>query len=267
MATAHSARGKPWPDNDEPQSSDLGRHSTCDLGMSSSDCQSLPFVLCSKIANGGATMSLLNQSVQVYGKIGGLFETLRQGQAPDKFTREFLKDIGFTSSNDHAFIPLLKGLGFVSADGSPTQRYRDFLDQTRWKKILAEAVREAYGDIFILKSQPSKSDEKMIAGKYKSTYNLSDIGAERAARTFLSLLSLADQDTLYRSDSKVIPDPKVEEPVVPSKDPPISPAGAAIVPQPIPIGLNYNIQIHLPATKDIEVYNAIFKSLKEHVIG
>jgi hypothetical protein len=32
-------------------------------------------------------------------------------------------------------------------------------------------------------------------------------------------------------------------------------------------GLHYNIQIHLPATKDIEVYNAIFKSVKEHLIG
>jgi hypothetical protein len=30
-------------------------------------------------------------------------------------------------------------------------------------------------------------------------------------------------------------------------------------------GLHYNIQIHLPATKDVEVYNAIFKSLKEHL--
>ena len=27
-------------------------------------------------------------------------------------------------------------------------------------------------------------------------------------------------------------------------------------------GLNYNIEIHLPATKYIEVFNAIFKSLK-----
>ena len=38
-------------------------------------------------------------------------------------------------------------------------------------------------------------------------------------------------------------------------------------PQPLghPPGLHYNIQVHLPATKDIEVYNAIFKSLKEHL--
>jgi hypothetical protein len=32
------------------------------------------------------------------------------------------------------------------------------------------------------------------------------------------------------------------------------------------LNLRYNIEVHLPATKDIEVYNAIFKSLKEHLI-
>ncbi len=76
-------------------------------------------------------MALLNQSVQVYGQIANLLETLRAGQAPDKFTREFLKDIGFNSSNHHAFIPLLKGLGFLTSDGTSTQRYKTFLDKTR----------------------------------------------------------------------------------------------------------------------------------------
>lgn len=32
------------------------------------------------------------------------------------------------------------------------------------------------------------------------------------------------------------------------------------------IGLKYDIAIHLPATKDIEVYNAIFKSLRDHLV-
>ena len=30
--------------------------------------------------------------------------------------------------------------------------------------------------------------------------------------------------------------------------------------------LHYTIQVHLPATKDLEVYNAIFKSLKENLL-
>jgi hypothetical protein len=35
---------------------------------------------------------------------------------------------------------------------------------------------------------------------------------------------------------------------------------------PTPPTLHYNIQIHLPATKDLEVFNAIFKSLREHLL-
>lgn len=165
------------------------------------------------------------------------------------------------------FIPLLKGLGFLTADGSPTERYKQFLDITKWKKVLGEAVRESYSDIFVLKTRPSSSDRDMIAGKFKSTYNLSDTAAERAARTFLALLALSDPDTVF-GDSKPdmtasfdpSPDPKYTAPQpATSTDRPASSQKSSI-------GLQYNIQIHLPATKDIEVYNAIFKSLREHVI-
>ena len=33
------------------------------------------------------------------------------------------------------------------------------------------------------------------------------------------------------------------------------------------MGLHYNIQIDLPATRDSAIYDAIFKSLKEHILG
>jgi len=215
-------------------------------------------------------MALLNQSVQVYGQIPKFFETLRAGTAPPAFTRQFLKDIDFKSSNHHALIPLLKGLGFLTADGTPTERYKQFLDGSRWKKILAEAVRESYGDIFVLKAKPTNADLQMIAGKYKSTYNLSDTAADRAARTFLALLALSDHDTLYGSattDSKPpspVPTPSKPEPKEDKPEPPPAPT-PALDGKP-PVGLHYNIQIHLPATTNVEVYNAIFKSLREHVI-
>lgn len=210
-------------------------------------------------------MALLNQTVQVYGKIRDLFETLRQGQAPDKFTREYLKDIGFKSSNDHAFIPLLKGLGFLTADGTPTQIYKEFLDETKSKKIIAEAVRQAYSDVFVIKSKPGKADRKRIAGKYKSTYNLSHNAADRAAATFLALVELSDADTLHGAQETKAPtlaEPAQEPQIIPS-------AAHTNLPQMPPstdVGLHYNIQIHLPATKDVEVYNAIFKSIREHLI-
>jgi len=213
-------------------------------------------------------MALLNQSVQVYGQIPKFLETLRAGTAPPTFTRQFLKDIDFKSSNHHQFIPLLKGLGFLTESGTPTERYKQFLDASRWKKVLAEAVREAYGDIFVLKAKPSNSDLQMIAGKFKSTYNYSDTAADRAARTFLALLNLADQDTLYGTP-KADPVATVTDPVTPATtvaEKSADPVIPVVKPSNGSLGLNYNIQIHLPATKDIEVYNAIFKSLREHII-
>jgi hypothetical protein len=79
-----------------------------------------------------------------------------------------LKDLGFKSSNHFAFIPLLKGLGFLTPDGVPTPRYKNFLDETRWREVLGEAVREAYRDIFSLKRKPTKDDLKAIIGKPRS---------------------------------------------------------------------------------------------------
>lgn len=206
-------------------------------------------------------MALLNQSVQVYGKLSKLFDAMRAGQAPEKFNRAYLKDLGFKSSNFHACIPLLKGMGFLTSDGTPTQRYKDFLDSTKWQKIIAETIREAYSDIFVVKSKPTKSDRDLVAGKYKSTYNLSETSADRTAQTFLALLDLADEKTLYGKPAS--PAAKLAEntkTVVEAKEPaPVEPAPVAAMIA--PLGLHYNIQIHLPATKDVEVYNAIFKSL------
>ncbi|MEL6725502.1 MAG: DUF5343 domain-containing protein, partial [Pseudomonadota bacterium] len=141
-------------------------------------------------------MALLNQTTQVYNKLGDLFDVLRKGQAPEKFNREFLKDLGFKSSNWHAAIALFKGLGLVSEDGSPTPLYMEFLDPTKWQSVLGEAVGQAYSDIFVIKKHPEQNDLQTIVGKYKSTYNLSETQADRAARTFLALYELSDKDAI-----------------------------------------------------------------------
>lgn len=199
---------------------------------------------------------LLNAYVQVYGQLAKFFEAIREGTAPEKFTRQYLKDLGFKSSNHHALIPLLKGLGFLTADGSPTNRYLEFLDKSKWRKVLGEALKEKYSDIFTLKAKPTKSDKNMIEGKFKSTYNYSDNVAGLSASTFLALLEIAD---LSGSVSEVELAPALGLEAKPS-EPPIS------LPQNAIPSFHYNIQIHLPPTKDIEVYNAIFKSLRDHLL-
>ena len=185
-------------------------------------------------------MALLNQYVQTYAQIPSFFDTLRQGQAPDKFTRQYLKDIGFKSSNHHAFIPLLKGLGFLSADGSPTQAYKDYLDASRSREVLGHALKSAYGDIFTIKAKPTQQDKALIEGKFRSTYNVSGNVASMQANTFLNLLKIAEIEAA--SEKLEIVAPEVAETAKKKALPDSVPSKL----ESQPLELHYTIQIHLP---------------------
>lgn len=208
----------------------------------------------------GDFMALPSIYTQTYGQIPDFFAKLQEGQAPSNFTQQHLKDIGFPSSNHRAFIPLLKALGFLTPGGSPTDRYHLYRDKSQAQAVLGSAIKEAYSDLFVIKSHPTEKDKALIEGKFKSAHNATDRPAELMARTFFALLKIADLD----QQAPVAPTaPKnqaepVEAPT--STSPSVQRVNS-------PPGLHYNIQIHLPATKDVEVYNAIFKSLKEHLIG
>lgn len=187
-----------------------------------------------------------------------ILQKIVDGAAPDKFTLAHLKGIGFTSSNDQGVLPLLKDLKFLAGDGTPTPRYHQYRDKSQSRRVLGEALKEAYEDIFHLNESPSDSDRKAIVGRFKSTHNVTDVVAERQAATFLALLKLADISN-HASPLKPVaneaPVPKEHE----EKRTNRTPTSAFS-------GLRYNIEVHLPASKDVEVYNAIFKSLREHLI-
>ena len=210
-------------------------------------------------------MALANVYVQTYGQIADFFAKIQEGQAPDLFTNQHLKDIGFTSSNHRAFIRLLKALDFLSPEGSPTPRYHDYRSKAQARRVIGEAVREAYGDLFVIKEHPTDADRELIEGKFKSAHNVSDRLAKLMANTFFPLLALADLDATEREKKRKPPTPtpkKEEKPPTSSNDPPVTHPPTTVSVS----GLHYNIQIHLPATKDIEVFSAIFKSLKEHLL-
>ena len=204
-------------------------------------------------------MPLPNVYTQAYGQIDEFLKKIRDGQAPPKFTQQHLKDIGFSSANHKAFIPILKAISFLSEDGSPTTRYHAYRDHSQSRQILGEALKEAYQELFLIKSHPTENDKALIEGKFKSAHNAKDRPAELMAKTFFALLKNADIEHK--------PKQKKDELTEEDKDKPKQPPVTEIQPPLTPPGLHYNIQIHLPATKDIEVFNAIFKSLKEHLIG
>lgn len=207
-------------------------------------------------------MALSNAYVQSPKKIPEIFEKIRDGQAPPRLTIQLLKDWGFKSTNDRAFIPLLKSLGFLTADGVPTKRYHDYRDHSRSKVVMAEALKEAYEDIFLISAVPSAAQKKSFQGKFKSFHNASDHLANLMTSAFLKMVELSDFEQLRNSNDSV--DKAASSPNEENYETKKNDAEGEVKSQ--FSGLHYNIQIHLPATKDLEVYNAIFKSLKEHLI-
>jgi hypothetical protein len=208
-------------------------------------------------------MGLTNKYSVAAGRLPDLFAKIRDGQAPEQFTQQLLKDWGFRSSHDRAAIPLLKELGFLSPDGKPTSRYHDYRDHSRSRAVMADALRDAYGDLFLIKEHPTEGDKEAIHGKFRSFHNVSDNVAGWMTKTFYTLLGLSDLKAKKAKpkDTESKEQPEREHVELPESDE--RERRGRGLPGP---GLHYNIQIHLPASKDVEVYNAIFKSLREHLL-
>lgn len=207
-------------------------------------------------------MALPTTYTQAFTLLADFFSKIRDAQAPPKFTNQLLKDMGFESTNHRAFIPLLKSLSFLTADGTPTQRYHDYRNHSMSKKVMGKAIKEAYSDIFLIKANPTAADKPLIEGKFKSFHNASDVVAALMAKTFYALLDLADLTNIDSiGTSSTLPNPPVDK--LPTEDETEKQQKSKLHGT---VGLHYNIQIHLPATKDLEVYNAIFKSLKDHLL-
>ena len=197
-------------------------------------------------------------------KIPQYFDTMLTAKAPDKFTTKFMADLGFTSSNDRQFVNVLKAIGFLDDSGTPTERYFKFLDQSFSKQMGAEGIREAYEDLFALNTSAHKLTKAEVEGKFKTLTNGSKENATIGymASTFLNLCGYADwsdaQSSTIQIKSSNTDTAQNNNTEIPNSIPVLSSERGRI-------DLNYDIHIHLPATRDQAVYDALFASLAKHI--
>ena len=206
--------------------------------------------------------------------LGPFLDALRHAQTPEKVGLRFVEELGFKSTNDRLFVPLLKAMGFLDESGKPTQRYHGFLDDSEWKRVLADGIREAYSDLFRINRNANTLTRDKLAGKIRSLSEgkLSNAVVANMTRTFLELVKQAD-----------FSEPASGEPVPTDgqgeiEEPPAEPPGLAprLVPAPDGQGMGaglaapslvYRIEIVLPAVRDQAVYDAIFRSAREHLLS
>jgi hypothetical protein len=195
-----------------------------------------------------------------------ILNAIQTAKAPPKFTQRFLESLEFKSPSDRLIVGVLKALKFINDDGAPTERYFAYLDQTQAPRVLADGIRDAYADLFQVninaQTLTTKSD---LINKFRtlSQGQLSDAVMDKMATTFTELCKLADFETPPpkkedgKKDDEKTSDEKTKEKERQAENP-----REKIIRVD---GLVYNIQIVLPESRDQAVYDALFRSLREHL--
>lgn len=206
------------------------------------------------------------------GLIAKIFEKIQQAKEPDdRYTQNFQSSVlGFSSGEAKMFIPFLKRMGFLEADGRPTKIYRQFRNPDSAPAAMAEAMRIGYHDIFVRNEYAyNLSDEKLknllveMTGKDKASSTIQKICSSwKACKSFANFdvavteeagspqlrpqpAELSDHfDLGVRSNMKDL----------------------SLLPQSVGVSFGYNININLPATTDPQVYNAIFSALQQTLL-
>lgn len=202
------------------------------------------------------------------GLIPKIFAKIQEARRPDRFTQDFLETkLGFSGGSARAIIPLLKRMNFVSSDGTPTRIYDQFRNSDTQGSAVSEGMRVAYSDLYERNEYAHEMTKDRLTGLVTEITGASkdDSTTRCIVSTFLSLKDFADFEAAppleqVRRSSEIVeattPSPSNEtqrRPPLPTED--------------VKFAVSYTINLNLPETTNPEVFNAIFRALKENILS
>jgi len=215
-------------------------------------------------------MSLPGQYLTSQKNLAAVFEAIRQAKAPEKFTVKFLEGLGFKSNSDRLIIGVLKILKFLDESGKPQERYFEFLDDTRWERVLGDAVEDAYEDLFQVNTSAHTLSKGEVINKFKTLSQgaYSESVLDKMGMTFTALAKLGDFSRMQSSpETQISSNDEQSGDTNTTSSQSKNEAHSTSQNSKLQLGgLHYNIQIILHESRDPKVYDALFRSLREHLI-
>ena len=201
------------------------------------------------------------------GLIPKILEKIQVAKRPERFTQDFLETkLGHSGGSARSIIPLLKRLGFLGSDGSPTDLYNQFRNAETQGIALAQGMKKAFSELFERNEYVYDFDRPKltsliveITGRAKG-----DPMVRAIVGTFLKLKDLAD----FESDTPLeLENETGNKESQTARMPAITDVNQSVTPR-NNVGLNvsYTINLNLPETTDPNVFNAIFKALRENLL-
>jgi hypothetical protein len=192
--------------------------------------------------------------------VPAILNKMQNAGVPEAFGYDFLRDLGFTSSNDRSIVKVLKYLGMLDASGKPLTAYREFTNNTKSKFVLADRLQAAFDDLYLTDKEAHDKSTEELKGWFKSKTGNGDAVAIKIASTFKAFANFADFSRIgvpASPESLLEPEGRIEPP----QERPPKPASNKL-----DLGLVYRLEIHLPDTQNVETYRAIFKALREEMM-
>ncbi|QXV64993.1 DUF5343 domain-containing protein [Mucilaginibacter sp. 21P] len=206
--------------------------------------------------------------LDAYNAVPKVLNEIKKASVPPKFTLDFLATVlGLGSSSYRAIIPILKKLEFLDQASVPTNYYKEYRDDTKSEIVLGNQVKKAYADLYKTAEYAHKLNKETLITKLKTLLGVGDDDKiiPKVIATFQELVKLSKFDGTIETEKMTSPPPvdefekRKEEPIKATQSTTISKLNRSL-------GISYTINLNLPATTEIEVFNAIFKALKDNLL-
>lgn len=198
------------------------------------------------------------------GTLEKVLEKIKTPPPPERFTQDFVSTkLQMKGGAAKMCIPFLKKMGLVATDGTPTELYSEYRNPAKSRHTLGKCFRKLYARLYEMNEYVHDATDADVLGLIVEC-----TGAEHDSATtkytVVTFNMLRKHSDFEEVTTEVFDEVKEEG----APNIPISfnypPEGH--IPASKSLNLSYTINLNLPPTKDIEVFNAIFKSLKEHII-
>lgn len=198
------------------------------------------------------------------GLVQKILSKIQEAKRPERFTQDFLETkLGFSGGSSRPIIPLLKRMNFLSTDGVPTRLYDQFRNPTGQGHAMSIGIRNAYSDLFERNEYAHDLQKEKLTGLVSEITGASfdDSTTRCIVSTFNSLKQFADFDS---EPARTGSDHERE--VAPAGVPEERKLSSAAYSDEVNFAVSYTINLNLPETTNPDVFNAIFRALRENLL-
>jgi len=186
-----------------------------------------------------------------------LLQDIPKKPKPPKFDESLLKSWGFSDANDYSMVRVLKAIGLLGSNNTPTDIYSQYMRLDGGAAALAEPIKRIYEPLFHASHTPYKEPTE----KLQNLFNIHSGGGERALDQQIQTFKALCEYTSFENSGKA-PEQSPAVPVIARSAPAAPPHPGSGAP-----AIHINVHIHLPENKSRRDYEAMIEDIGRYIFG